>query len=135
MFRFRAAKIGLLVALLVLFTGCTHPVWPHADNKELRSAMAEAGQRCGPLVDDEETWPSFDCTSAANDGYVVVYENYEALAYALYDYCREPYAEFDENDWVTSAGYFVRSGSAIIDTLRKHLDYDFYSAQAFCFEV
>jgi hypothetical protein len=135
MFRFRAAKIGLLVALLVLFTGCTHPVWPHADNKELRSAMAEAGQRCGPLVDDEETWPSFDCTSAANDGYVVVYENYEELAYALYDYCREPYAEFDENDWVTSAGYFVRSGSAIIDTLRKHLDYDFYSAQTFCFEV
>ncbi len=135
MFRFRAAKIGLLVALLVLFTGCAHPVWPHADNKELRSAMAEAGQHCGPLVEDEETWPSFDCTSAANDVYVVVYENYEELAYALYDYCREPYAEFDQNDWVTSAGYFVRSGSAIIDTLRKHLDYDFRSAQAFCFEV
>jgi hypothetical protein len=135
MFRFRAAKVGILVAILVLFTGCAQPGWIYTDHRELRAAMAKSGQNCGPLVEDAETWPSFDCTSAANDGYVVVYENHEELVDALYAYCRESYAEFDENDWVTSAGYFVRSGSAIIDTLRKHLDYDFYSAQAFCFEV
>lgn len=135
MLRFRAAKVVLLVVLLVLFTGCAQPNWVHADNRELRAAMAEAGQLCGSLVEDAESWPSFDCASAANDGYVLVYEDHEVLVDTLLDYCGEPNSQFDQNDWVTSAGYFVRSGSAIIDTLRKHLDYDFYSAQAFCFEV
>lgn len=135
MFRFRAAKIGVLVALLVLFTGCAPPGWQHADNQELRAAMAKAGQSCGALETDTEYWPSFDCTSAANDGYVVVYGSHEELVDSMLEYCGEQYAEFDENDWVTSTGYFVRSGSAIIKTLRKHLDYDFYSAQAFCFEL
>jgi hypothetical protein len=135
MFRLRAAKVGIFVAILFLLTGCAQPGWMYTDHQELRAAMTKAGQNCGPLVDNEETWPSFDCTSAANDGYVVVYENYEELAYAVYAYCRESYAEFDQNDWITSAGYFVRSGSSIIATLRKNLEYDFYSAQAFCFEV
>jgi hypothetical protein len=135
MFRFRAAKVGILVSILVLFTGCAQPGWLYTDHQELRAAMAKAGQSCGPISTDPDYWPSFDCTSAANDGYVAVYEDHEQLVEELREYCRESYAEFDENDWVTSAGYFVRSGSAIIDTLRKHLDYDFYSAQAFCFEV
>jgi hypothetical protein len=135
MFRFRAAKVGILVVILVLFTGCAQPGWMYTDHQELRSAMTKAGQHCGPLVEDAEAWPSFDCTSAANDGYVVVYGNFEELVETLAAYCRESYSELDQNDWITSAGYFVRSGSAIIDTLRKNLDYDFYSARAFCFEV
>ena len=135
MFPFRGAKIGVLVALLVLFTGCAPPGWQHADNQEIRAAMAKAGQSCGALETDPEYWPNFDCTSAANDGYVVVYESHEELVEALREYCLDSDSELDENDWVTSTGYFVRSGSAIIKTLRKHLDYDFYSAQAFCFEL
>ena len=135
MFRFRAAKIGLLVALLVLFTGCAPLGWQHADNQELRAAMAKAGQSCGPLETDPEYWPSFECTSAANDGYVVVYDKHQQLVDAMLEYCLEPYSELDQNDWVTSGGYFVRSGSAIIKTLRKHLNYDFYSAQSLCYEL
>jgi hypothetical protein len=53
----------------------------------------------------------------------------------MLEYCLEPYSELDQNDWVISGGYFVRSGSAIIKTLRKHLDYDFYSAQSLCYEL
>jgi hypothetical protein len=66
---------------------------------------------------------------------VLVYESHEQLVDALLEYCRDADSQLDENDWLTSAGYFVRSGSAIIKTLRKHLNYDFYSAQAFCFEL
>lgn len=135
MFRFRAAKIGVLVALLVLFTGCTPLGSHHADNQELRAAMAKAGQSCGSLETDPDNWPNFDCTSAANDGYVVVFDSHQELVEALLEYCLDSDSELDESDWVTSTGYFVRSGSAIIKTLRKHLDYDFYSAQAFCFEL
>jgi len=135
MFRFRAAKIGVLVALLVLFTGCAPLGWQHADNQELRAAMAKAGQSCGPISSDPDTWPNFDCTSAANDGYVVVHESHEKLVEVLREYCLDRDSELDENDWVTSTGYFVRSGSAIIKTLRKHLDYDFYPAVTFCYEL
>jgi len=135
MFRFRAAKVVLLVTILVLFTGCAHSGSMYADNQELRAAMAKAGQNCGPLVEDVETWPNFECTSPANEGYVLVYESHEQLVDALLEYCRDADSQLDENDWLTSAGYFVRSGSAIIKTLRKHLNYDFYSAQAFCFEL
>jgi hypothetical protein len=135
MFRFRAAKIGLLVAILVLFTGCAPLGWQNADNQDLRSAMAKAGQSCGPLETDPDYWPSFGCTSAANEGYVVVYETHEELVDSLHEYCAESFSKFDQNDWVTSAGYFVRSGSSIIKTLRKHVDFEFYSAQSFCFEL
>jgi hypothetical protein len=135
MFRFRAAKIGLLVAILVLFTGCAPGAWPFADNQELRVAMAKAGQNCGPLHTDPDYWPNFDCTSAANDGYVVVYEHHGQLAAALREYCQDSNADLDENDWVTSRGYFVRAGSAIIKTLRKHVDFEFYPAVSFCYEL
>jgi hypothetical protein len=135
MFRFRAAKIGLLVAILVLFTGCAPGAWPFADNQELRVAMAKAGQTCGPLSNDPDYWPNFDCISPANDGQVIAFDNHQQLVETIREYCREPDSELDENDWVTSVGYFVRSGSAIIYTLRKHVDFDFYSAQSLCYEL
>jgi hypothetical protein len=130
--RFFAAFI--LVGAIVVGT-VTYPWGLHSDNRELRAAMAKAGQSCGPLVEDSESWPTFDCTSAANEGYVIVFDSHEALVDSLQGYCQERDAELDQNDWITSTNYFVRSGSSIITTLEKHLDIKFYRALTMCYEL
>ncbi len=122
-----------LTAGVVLSVGY---VWAlPSDNLPLRDAMAAAGQSCGRLTDEPDAWPSFECTSAANDGYVIVFDSHEALVESLQSFCQERDAELDQNDWVTSTNYFVRAGSSVIKTLRKHLDLVFYSAREFCFEL
>ena len=127
--------IALAAAIAIGLAVITYPWGIHTDNAELRAAMAKAGQSCGPLIEDSESWPTFDCKSAANDGYVVVFSDHEALVDSIRQFCSDSDAEIDETDWITSAGYFVSSGSAIINTLRKHVDFDFYSAQSLCFEL
>ena len=132
---FRWVSIAALVVVgLVLAVGY---VWAlPSDNLPLREAMAKAGQNCGRLIEQTtENLPIIECSSAANDGYVVIFQSHDALIESMRFYCDDPEAQIDQNDWLTSAGYFIRSGSAIIKTLSKHLDYEFYSAQEFCFEL
>ncbi len=132
---FRGFFVALAAAAALALAVVTYPWGIHLDNIEIRAAMAKAGQTCGPMSNDPDSWPNFDCISSANDGQVIAFVDHQQLVETIREYCREPDSELDENDWVTSVGYFVRSGSAIIYTLRKHVDFDFYSAQSLCYEL